>query len=240
MSDDDAVEPTIDEPIAALDSSDDEPATSLDPTEKAVDGARGDRTPQVLVDMLEDLRENPWRGDEIAEQIEKTFGEDTAIWVLDMSGFSRTVQERGIVLYLLMIHKMRRLALPVVEANRGVLVKMEADNLLCLFPTVQDALHTSHDVFQRLAAANEILPSYSQLYAAMGIGYGHILHITDEDVFGDEINLTHKLGEDLASSGEVLLTAAAHAQLNEIEAAVVSERKASISGLELVYYCATP
>lgn len=208
-------------------------AASLTPAEQAA--AATERTLSLLDELLEELREQPGREDEIVARIEETFGEDRAVWVLDMSGFSRTVQERGIVLFLLMIHKMRRLALPVVAARGGTLVKAEADNLLCLFPSVEAAIRCSHDVFQRLEAANAILPSYSQLYAAVGIGYGHILHITDEDVFGDEINLTHKIGEDVARAGEVLLTQGAYKQLAD-DTMSLETRKASISGLEFTYY----
>ena len=209
-------------------------AASLTSSEQP-SAAATEQTLSLLDELLEELREHPGREDEIVARIEETFGEDKAVWVLDMSGFSRTVQERGIVLFLLMIHKMRRLALPVVRANDGLLVKAEADNLLCLFPTVEAAIRCSHDVFQRLEAANAILPSYSQLYAAVGIGFGHILHITDEDVFGDEINLTHKIGEDIAQAGEVLLTASAREQLAE-DNYEIEDRKASISGLEFLYF----
>ena len=37
--------------------------------------------------------------------------------------------------------------------------------------------------------------------------------IDDDDFYGHELNLASKLGEDIAESGETLLTEAAHARL---------------------------
>ena len=43
----------------------------------------------------------------------------------------------------------------------------------------------------------------------MGIGYGPTLVIAGKDLFGHEMNMACKLGEDIAGQGEILLTAAA-------------------------------
>ena len=40
------------------------------------------------------------------------------------------------------------------------------------------------------------------------IGYGRILKIGDDDVFGHEVNLASKLGEDVAEANEILVTRA--------------------------------
>ena len=47
-----------------------------------------------------------------------------------------------------------------------------------------------------------------QLAFSYGIGFGQVLEL-DHDVFGLEVNLASKLGEDLARAGEVLLTPSA-------------------------------
>ena len=41
---------------------------------------------------------------------------------------------------------------------------------------------------------------------AIGIGYGQMLDGGDEGMYGHEVNLSYKLGEDIASAGEILLT----------------------------------
>ena len=42
----------------------------------------------------------------------------------------------------------------------------------------------------------------------VGIGHGRILKIGDEDVYGHEVNLASKLGEDAAKGDEILATTA--------------------------------
>jgi len=193
---------------------------------------------QALSQLLNDMIGFPERRGEIAETIENTFGQCRAVLVLDMSGFSRTTQQYGIISFLLMIHQMQLICRPCVEQHGGVVVKTDADNLFCLFDTVPNAVKASQEIITRLNAVNVVLPADRQLYVAFGIGYGKILNIGDEDIFGDEVNLACKLGEDIAEKGEVLLTPAAKAEMAKIDGSGISMREGavSISGIHLSYY----
>jgi len=187
-----------------------------------------------LAELLDEIIEHPERRAEITERIEREFTERRAVLVLDMSGFSRTTQVHGVVSFLLMIHQMRLLAVPTIEASNGRVVKAEADNLYCLFPAVGDAVRAARAIIERLGTVNVLLPSGRRLYASIGIGYGDILVLGEEDLFGDEVNIASKLGEDVAEGGSVLLTQAARAELDP--AVATQEERASISGLTLIYH----
>jgi len=185
--------------------------------------------------LLGEINAEPERRDEISREIESIFGQDKAALVLDMSGFSRTTRQQGIVSFLLMIHQMKLIARPSIEKHGGLLLKAEADNLFCLFDTALDAVRAAGDIIQRLNTVNLLLPEGRRLYASIGIGYGRILNVDDEDLFGDEVNLASKLGEDVAERGAILLTPAARAQLED-DAVATREETLSISGLSLSYY----
>ena len=185
--------------------------------------------------LLSEINDEPDRREELTREIEAIFGQDRAVLVLDMSGFSRTTRQQGIVSFLLMIHQMQMVATPSIEKHRGLLVKAEADNLFCLFDDGIDAVRAGSDIVERLNTVNLLLPEGRRLYASIGIGYGRILNIGDEDLFGDEVNLASKLGEDVAGPGEILLTSAAHARLND-PAIVTRPEELSISGLTLEYH----
>jgi adenylate cyclase len=174
---------------------------------------------QALGKLLNDMISFPERRAEIAQNIEDTFGQCKAVLTLDMSGFSRTTQQHGIISFLLMIHQMQMICRPCIEECGGTVIKTDADNLFCLFDAVADA----------------VLPADRQLYVAFGVGYGNILNIGDEDIFGDEMNLACKLGEDIAEKGEILLTPSARAELNGSNIAM-REGSISISGIHLNYY----
>lgn len=184
--------------------------------------------------LLSRMIEEPELRSEITAEIERDFTVRRAALVLDMSGFSRTTQRHGIVEFLLMIHQMRLLAVPAIEACGGALVKAEADNLYCLFESSGDAVRAAREIMTRLNTVNVLLPADRRLYASIGVGFGEVLVLDGEDLFGDEVNLASKLGEDVAQGGEILLTEAARADLDP--AIVTTPDRVSISGLALTYH----
>ena len=190
---------------------------------------------QDLERLLSEIIDHPELREEITETIENTFAQDKAVLILDMSGFCRTTRIYGIVSFLLMIYRMQLICRPCVEQNGGAVVKADADNLFCMFDTVRDAVRASRQIIDHLNTANRALPVEQHLYAAIGIGYGRILNIAGQDMFGDEVNLASKLGEDIAGMGEVLLTADARAELGDPDFQI-PERTISVSGISLTYY----
>lgn len=50
-----------------------------------------------------------------------------------------------------------------------------------------------------------------------GIGYGELLRIEENDVWGDEVNIASKLGEDLAKESEIYLSEAAKNNFKQLE-----------------------
>ena len=185
--------------------------------------------------LLDELGEHPERIADITQRIEEAFQQERTIMVLDMSGFTRATQQGNIISFLLSINQMRRLVVPVVEENGGLLVSAEHDNLTCLFDRVDDAIAASRDITGRLESANVILPSDKELYASIGIGHGEILNVANETIYGNEVNLASKLGEDIGGLGDVLLTAEARARVTD-EETEFEERTVSVSGLEFNYY----
>lgn len=188
-----------------------------------------------LMRLLDELGEHPERIDEITARIEEVFQQERTIMVLDMSGFTRATQQGNIISFLLSINQMQRLVVPVVQEHAGLLVRAEHDNLTCLFDRVEDAIEASTEVTGRLESANVILPSDKELYCSIGIGYGSILNVGNEAIYGNEVNLASKLGEDIGGLGDVLLTPDAYERVRD-GAWSFEDRKVSISGLELSYY----
>jgi adenylate cyclase len=175
-------------------------------------GDRG-KTRRALDRLLALRNEHPERLAEIDRQIHATFAETHAVMVLDMCGFSRLTMRHGITHFLAMIHRLHGIVVPIVAQRGGHVVKTEADNVFAVFPEVQQAVASATDILERLRAANAFLPEDWDLHASMGIGYGELLMVEGEDLFGNEMNLASKLGEDVAASGEIFLTAAAHARV---------------------------
>lgn len=185
--------------------------------------------------LLQERNEHPERIDEIDQKIRETFAETTAIMVLDMSGFSRLTIRYGVIHFLAMIHRMNAIACPVIEEYGGKVVKLDADDIFAVFPEVRKAVDASLDILKRLEAVNTGLPDELDLYASIGIGFGEVLNMGGQDMFGEQMNLASKLGEDLARRGEIMLTEAAYKHI-EGEATEFEKVEMSISGLPLVVY----
>jgi class 3 adenylate cyclase len=171
----------------------------------------------LLKTLLRERNQFPERAGEIDRHLAASFGRRMAVLVLDMCGFSRLTSRRGILFYLSMIVQMEDAARPAVANNGGVVVKQEADNLFALFHTPAEAVEAALDIFLAFRAVNSVMPDDRDIRGSIGIGYGDLLVIADdpdgggaiEDVFGHEMNLASRLGEDLAAGAEILLTPAA-------------------------------
>lgn len=185
--------------------------------------------------FLQERNEHPERAEEIDAKIHRAFGETLAVFVMDMSGFSRQTIRHGIIHFLAQIHRMHAIATPVVEGNGGEVIKYEADNVFAVFQDVAQAVAAALELDRALEAANTMLPDEYDMHGEFGIGYGEILVIENEDIYGSEVNLASKLGEDLAQRGEILLTESAHKRV-EGDGREYEQLMMQISGLELVVY----
>jgi len=163
----------------------------------------------------------------IDQRIWDLFGEEWAIMFTDLSGFSRNVAKFGIVHFLQIIQEQKRILLPVVEENDGVLIKIEADSFLILFKQPAQALRCAIAMQKKCGSINARRSPEEQIRLCVGLGFGKILKIGDDDVFGHEVNLASKLGEDTAKGDEILATRAVHAA---IDGADWDEVKADFAG----------
>ena len=154
-----------------------------------------------LLKLLDSRNEHPESLKEIDAEIWRRFGQTRAVLVLDMCGFSRLTMRYGITHFLAMIRRLGVICRPIVERSGGRIVKAEADDLFAIFEDAPQALAAANAIHAGLDNANHFLPDDWDLHAGIGIGYGPILLVDGVDMFGSEMNLASKLGEDLAGRG---------------------------------------
>lgn len=188
-----------------------------------------------LKQLLRERNANMDRKAEYERIIKQRFEKEVAILALDMTGFSRTTMKLGIIHFLGLIAQMEELAVPAVAHNGGTVIKQEADNLFATFPTPGQAVEAALEIFRVFREVSATAAEDCDIYGSVGIGYGPTLVIDDEDLFGNEMNLASKLGEDLAESMEILLTESAQAALDR-ERYKFNPLYFTISGMELNCY----
>jgi class 3 adenylate cyclase len=189
-----------------------------------------------LRELLKEYNEYPERQEEIDARIHAEFCKPVAIVVIDSCGFSRSVRQHGIVNYLARLEQLARVVVPIIESHGGRVLRVEADNIFALFADTESAISCAAEVQRNVEIANEPLPAAREIYVAIGVGYGRVLLVGEDDAYGDEMNVACKLGEDVAEQGDILLTAAARAELGESGSWRFTDSSVSISGLELTAY----
>lgn len=166
-----------------------------------------------LNQLLSERNQHAARAAEIDAQIVRTFEQRVAILAMDMCGFTSITMAYGIIHFLAMIRQMEEVATPAIIGNGGRVIKQEADDLFAVFSEPAQALEAALDIRRGFAAINNVLPPARHLHGSIGIGFGDALVIGDEDLFGSEMNVACKLGEDIAEQDEILLTPAAYTAL---------------------------
>ncbi|MFE4106805.1 adenylate/guanylate cyclase domain-containing protein [Almyronema epifaneia] len=162
-------------------------------------------TASLFQQLLQQRNQYPEAAPAIDQQIQSLFGQHLAVMVLDAVGFSRSAQQSGIIAALAEIQRLQAIAVPAIEGSGGSVFKLDADNVYAYFPNAEAAVAAAQALISQL--------NVEGMHASIGIGYGEVLVIANTDIFGEELNLASKLGEDLAGRDEILLTEAAFCSL---------------------------
>jgi class 3 adenylate cyclase len=168
---------------------------------------------------LWELIEQRTRPDADVEAIDRRiwdlFGETWAVMFTDLAGFSRQVDKFGIIHFLGVIQRQKELLLPVVANHDGILIKIEADSLLCIYRRCDSAYRAAQAMHKVCVDYNADKTPEEQVLLCLGLGFGKMLRIGDIDVYGREVNAASKLGEDIAKQGEILATEAFCREIEE-------------------------
>jgi class 3 adenylate cyclase len=130
-----------------------------------------------------------------------------AIVYTDTANFTTRTFEHGILHFLMLFERFVPELERGLKKERGRLVKVDGDSLLLEYERPADACRGVAAIEARLRRRNRGLPERDQLWFSYGVGWGDVLDLGD-DIFGLEVNLASKLGEDVARPGEALLTPA--------------------------------
>ncbi|KIC12025.1 CyaF5 adenylate cyclase [Leisingera sp. ANG-M1] len=127
-----------------------------------------------------------------------------AIFVLDVSGFSRMMAEDEAGTLNQVLAQQQSLIAPAIRAHQGRIVKLMGDGVLAVFPSVISAVEAAAEIQAGAARGRH-------LKLRIGINLGEVI-IAQGDVYGDEVNIAARL-EALAPVGGVALSAAAYSQV---------------------------
>ncbi len=146
-------------------------------------------------------------------EVLRSLGRPRAVVFTDTADFTIRSVRDGILHFMMSFTAAADQAARLVAAHGGEVVKMEGDSLLLRFDGVAAACRAVRDMEVLLRRFNRGRAASERVRFSYGIGWGVVVDLED-DLFGLEVNLASKLGEDLARPGEALLTPAAVAALD--------------------------
>ena len=176
-------------------------------------GKGGRRTGRLRKFLRRRVKARPERRSELDCTAFPSLFRKRAVVFTDTADFTLRSARDGILHFLMVFNSAAAAAKKVVRSTGGELVKVEGDSLLIRYDHVDDAVRGVLALDDAIQAYNRGRPENEQIHFSYGVGYGDILDI-DDDMFGLEVNLACKIGEDLAEPGEALLTPSAAAALD--------------------------
>lgn len=189
-----------------------------------------------LFERIKEYTDHGYNMEKMEETLWDEFGAVRACLVLDSTGFTRVTKAKGITYFLHLIVKMRDVAFEVVHNNNCTGFRSEADNIYAEFLSVDEAVKASFELHEAVYNADLYLDEDERFKVCIGIGYGKLLLAGDDGVFGDEMNISSKLGEDTAEGGETLLSESALKNFGSIDEVKCEERNITASGVPINYY----
>lgn len=127
-----------------------------------------------------------------------------AVLVADVAGYSRLmeVDEEGTLVRFNMLRE--NLIEPLIQANRGRLVKLMGDGILVEFPSAVDAVRCGLEIQRDTSTERAPFGTDGQMLFRIGINLGDVI-AQDGDIFGDGVNVAARL-QQLGEPGSVTIS----------------------------------
>ncbi|HEY7755138.1 MAG TPA: hypothetical protein VID69_02810 [Actinomycetota bacterium] len=188
-----------------------------------------------FADLIYEYLRRPDRRTRILDEVERRFRRESSIIVVDSCGFTRSLRRQGVVPFLAQLLRLDQIVRSRVHEVGGSGYFRAADNFYSLLPTAEAAVSCGEAILQDVAEVNEAAEPPDRLAVSIGVGYGPVLLVGDDQIYGEEFNLVSKVGEDIAGPGELMVTVAGWEALPSSDR-VFEERRVTLSGLEIVAY----
>jgi class 3 adenylate cyclase len=191
---------------------------------------------EVLFSLLDERNRKPEARERIDREIRDEFERELSIMIVDSVRFSWKTMEFGIIQFLSVMRKVNADLKSIIRGNRGRVVSEWADNFVIVFDTPADGIETAVEMNEHLREYNKNVGKADHFGISTGIGFGSVLYVWN-DVFGQEVNLASKLGEDIAGEGEILLTENAYkAMKGNAPFPLEKQEEIRTSGIAFSYY----
>ena len=134
--------------------------------------------------------------EKIDSQIWSMFGANLALAFVDLTAFTQTAKEKGIIELLHAIYQVNVIIDSISKKYDGTIIKYLGDGCLLTFKTSDKAIQFAQKMMTSVKKKDKSV--------SIAIGYGKIIK-TENDIFGNEVNAVFKL-EVITKPMEILAT----------------------------------
>jgi class 3 adenylate cyclase len=120
----------------------------------------------------------------------------------DISSSSDLFERMGDELALQSITQCVGIMTNLLSAFQGTLVKVIGDEIMCTFPTAEQAFHASCAMHH--AVGNSKYQDGTPMHIRIGFHYGGVIHQSD-DVFGDTVNVAARVSA-ITRANQIIVT----------------------------------
>lgn len=173
---------------------------------------------------IEDLIRERLRLDQELDRFQRML----AILYVDIVGSTRFYDEHGNTAGLVMVQKCLDLLMPIIERERGIIVKTIGDAILARFENVSDSIRAGVAMVRGLEQRNRGRAKTDEIHIHVGINYGLCL-LKDNDVFGDVVNVAARI-EGSAGVDEIVVSPSVFEEVRAIPDFRIRKKS---SGVEL-------
>ncbi|HWR57381.1 MAG TPA: adenylate/guanylate cyclase domain-containing protein, partial [Thermodesulfovibrionales bacterium] len=139
------------------------------------------------------------------ELIQKRFTKVITIMFTDMKGSTSIAESEGDMISRILIKKHNDIVFPIIERNRGVLVKTMGDGTLSYFETAADAVRSAVQIQTGIEDFNNrSRKTGPPLQVRIGLNTGTGI-VEKHDIFGDVVNVASRF-ESQAGPGEIYMS----------------------------------
>lgn len=150
---------------------------------------------------LESILEERMRLDSL---LHAQFSRQIAIMFTDIKGSTSFFEIKGDLAGRTMIHQHNALVLPLIEQNRGSLLKTIGDATMSVYEDPADAVRAAVAIMKKLQEYNRGRAEREHIHVRAGLNFGVGL-VEEKDVYGDLVNVASRI-ESLASADEIYVT----------------------------------
>lgn len=176
------------------------------------------------------------------EKLKTHFNKKVTIMFTDIKGSTSFYEQRGDLDGRLMVHRHNELVLPMIEANKGVLIKTIGDATMSRYEDAADGVRAAMQIQLKLRDHNKASATGEQIHVRIGLNTGMGI-VEEKDVFGDVVNVAARV-ESLADGGEIFVTEDTYREVKNhdefifryADAAKVRGKKEALKAYRLVWH----